>query len=158
MAEPMPLTLKANGLEFHAFERGSGPIVLCLHGFPDHARSYRHQLGPIADAGYRAIAPTLRGYEPRSQPKDGAYQMSCLAEDVVGWIDDLGEDKVHLVGHDWGAVVGYAAAALAPERFHSLTTIAIPHVGRLSPSVSSPVQVDAGRVDGLSVDRLPGQS
>lgn len=125
------LTLEASGLRFSAFDHGTGPIVLCLHGFPDHARSWREQLGPLADAGYRAVAPTIRGYEPSSQPEDSDYHLVRMAEDVVGWIDDLGAEKVHLVGHDWGAVIGYAAAALAPERFDSLTTVAIPHVGRM---------------------------
>jgi pimeloyl-ACP methyl ester carboxylesterase len=124
-------TLHANGLEFSALVQGEGAIVLCLHGFPDNQRSFRLQLPALAAAGYRAIAPTLRGYEPSSQPADGDYHIVRMAEDVVGWIDDLGADRVHLVGHDWGAVIGYAAAALAPSRLHSLTTIAIPHPGRL---------------------------
>jgi pimeloyl-ACP methyl ester carboxylesterase len=83
------------------------------------------------DAGFRAVAPTLRGYEPSCQPEDGDYHIVRMAEDVVGWIDDLDQERVHLVGHDWGAVIGYAAAALAPGRFRSLTTLAIPHPGRL---------------------------
>lgn len=131
MADEKTLTLETGGLRFSAYEQGTGPIALCLHGFPDHARSFREQLEPLARAGYRAVAPTLRGYEPSSQPADGDYNMVRLAEDVIGWIDALGEDKVHLIGHDWGAVVAYTSAALAPERFHSLTTIAIPHPGRL---------------------------
>lgn len=131
MKNEQTLTLENNGLTFHAFDEGSGPVALCLHGFPDCARSFRHQLDVLAQAGYRAIAPTLRGYEPSSQPDDGDYNMVRMAEDVVAWIDELGVDRVHLIGHDWGAVIGYAAAALAPERFHSLTTVAIPHVGRL---------------------------
>ncbi len=131
MTDEKSLSLTVGDLRFGAYEAGTGPVALCLHGFPDHARSYREQLEPLARAGYRAIAPTMRGYEPSSQPADADYNMVRLAEDVVGWIDNLGEDKVHLVGHDWGAVVAYTAAAMAPERFHSLTTIAIPHPGRL---------------------------
>jgi pimeloyl-ACP methyl ester carboxylesterase len=122
-----PITLQANGLRFSALSQGEGPVVLCLHGFPDHARSFRHQLPALADAGYRAIAPTMRGYEPSSQPADGDYHIVRMAEDVVGWLDDLGCERAHLVGHDWGAVIAYAAAALAPERLHSLTTLAIAH-------------------------------
>ncbi len=125
------LTLHANGLTFSALGQGSGPVVLCLHGFPDHARSFRFQLPALAGAGFRAIAPTLRGYEPSSQPRDGDYHVVRMAEDVVGWLDDLGEKRVHLVGHDWGAVIAYAVCALAPERFRSLTTLAIPYPGRL---------------------------
>jgi pimeloyl-ACP methyl ester carboxylesterase len=131
MAEVDRITLHANGLRFSALAAGKGPPVLCLHGFPDHARSFRLQQPALAAAGFRTIAPTLRGYEPSSQPEDADYHIVRMAEDVVGWIDDLGCERVHLVGHDWGAVIGYAAAALAPERLHSLTTLAIPHPGRL---------------------------
>jgi pimeloyl-ACP methyl ester carboxylesterase len=134
--------LRRNGLSFSALAQGSGPTVLCLHGFPDCMRSFRHQLPALAGAGFRAIAPTLRGYEPSSQPRDRDYHMVRMAEDVVAWIDDLGLERVHLVGHDWGAVIGYAVAALAPERFDSLTTLAVPHPGRM-------------QSDGLR--QLPGQ-
>jgi len=124
-------TLRANGLSFSALSEGTGPVVLCLHGFPDNHRSFRGQLPALAAGGFRGVAPTLRGYEPAAQPEDGDYHIVRMAEDVVGWIDDLGQERVHLVGHDWGAVIGYAAAALAPERLDSLTTLAIPHPGRL---------------------------
>ena len=125
------ITLRANGLSFSALAQGDGPTVLCLHGFPDHMRSYRFQLPALAGAGYRAIAPLLRGYEPSSQPADGDYHIVRMAEDVVAQVDTLGSEPIHLVGHDWGAVIGYAAAALAPDRFRSLTTLAIPHPGRM---------------------------
>jgi pimeloyl-ACP methyl ester carboxylesterase len=130
-------TLRAGGLEFSALCQGreDGDVVLCLHGFPDNQRSFRFQLPALAEAGFRAVAPTLRGYEPSSQPSDGDYHMVRMAEDVVGWIDDLGAERVHLVGHDWGAVIGYAAASLAPDRLHSLTTLAIPHPGRLQEGI-----------------------
>lgn len=132
MSDFEEMTLHANGLDFSALAAGLGPgVTLCLHGFPDCARSFRHQLPALAAAGYRAIAPTLRGYEPSSQPPDGDYHIVRMAEDVVGWIDDLGIERVELVGHDWGAVIAYAVAALAPERLSSLTTLAIPHPGRL---------------------------
>lgn len=129
MSQFEPITLHANGLRFSALTAGRGPVVICLHGFPDCMRSYRHQLPAFAAAGYRAIAPMMRGYEPSSQPASGDYHIVRMAEDVIGWLGDLGEERVHLIGHDWGAIVGYVAAAMAPERFHSLTTIAIPHLG-----------------------------
>ena len=130
------LTLSRGSLEFSALGCGleankGGPLVLCLHGFPDNARSFRFQLPALAKAGYRAIAPTLRGYEPSSQPADEDYSFGALARDVVAWIDELGEDKVHLVGHDWGAGITYVAGAIAPGRFHSLATLAVPHSARL---------------------------
>ena len=125
------ITLRANGLSFSALTQGSGPIVLCLHGFPDNMRSFRLQLPALAAAGFRAIAPTLRGYEPSAQPADGDYHIVRMVEDVIGWIDDLGQERVHFVGHDWGAVIGYAVATHAPGRLYSLTTMALPHPGRL---------------------------
>jgi pimeloyl-ACP methyl ester carboxylesterase len=111
--------------------RPSDPVVLCLHGFPDNPHTFCHQLPALAEAGFRAIAPTMRGYEPSSQPVDGDYTIATMARDVIAWIDGLGAEKVHLVGHDWGAVITYVAGALAPERFHSLTTIAVPHGPRM---------------------------
>ena len=134
------ITLSHEGLVFSATACGSaenpaGPLVLCLHGFPDDARSFRFQLGALADAGYRAVAPTLRGYEPSSQPPDDDYSLVALASDVIAWIDELGEERVHLVGHDWGAVITYLAGATAPERFHSLTAMAVPPVGRLAEGI-----------------------
>lgn len=131
MSEFSQTTLKANGLSFNALEQGEGELVLCLHGFPDHNRSWRLQLPALAEAGYHAVAPMLRGYEPSSQPRDGDYHVVRMAEDVVGWLDHLGVEKCHLVGHDWGAIIGYASAALAPNRFHSLSTIAVPHLRRM---------------------------
>lgn len=87
------------------------------------------------------MAMTMRGYEPSSQPEDGDYHTIRMAEDVLGWIDALGARRVHLVGHDWGANIAYATAALAPERFASLTTLAVPHPVRFAEAYAlDPVQ------------------
>jgi pimeloyl-ACP methyl ester carboxylesterase len=126
------LMLKRDELRFTACAVGHGPVALCLHGFPDNARSFRHQFPALVNAGYRAIAPTLRGYEQSSQPVSGDYGVGQLAQDVIAWLDDLGVEQAHLIGHDWGAVVAYIAGAMAPERFWSLTTIAIPHPARFA--------------------------
>jgi pimeloyl-ACP methyl ester carboxylesterase len=133
MRAPQKIMLSHGDLRFGALacgldEHPDGPVVICLHGFPDDARSFRFQLPALAAEGYRVIAPMLRGYEPSSQPRDGDYSLSALADDVVAWI---GEQRVHLVGHDWGAAITYLAGATAPERFDSLTTIAVPHAARL---------------------------
>ena len=119
--------LKANGLAFTTYEMGEGPLVLCLHGFPDTPDTWRHLLPTLAQEGFRAVAVTSRGYEPSSQPEDGDYSLAALAGDVAGWIDALGEDKAHLVGHDWGSSILHLAAAAAPERTLSLTALAVPH-------------------------------
>ena len=120
-----------NGDLIHsAVATGSGPTVLFLHGFPDTYRSFDRQLEAVAAAGYRAVSVAMRGYEPSSQSAKGDYAQPTLARDVASFVDALGEDRVHLVGHDWGAAVAYTAAAFAPERFASLTTMAVPHAGR----------------------------
>lgn len=107
-----------------------GPLVLCLHGFPDIPESFDRLLPALAAAGYRAVAPTMRGYAPSCQPADGDYTIGAVARDVVGFVDALGADRAHVFGHDWGALSTYAAAALAPERFASLATLAVPPVHR----------------------------
>jgi pimeloyl-ACP methyl ester carboxylesterase len=124
------ITLHHGPLTFTGLTRGQGPLVLLLHGFPDNARTWRHQLPALAEAGYRAVAMTLRGYEPGSQPANGDYTRETIASDVTSFLDELEVDTAHLVGHDWGAVITYTACAQAPERFKSLTTLALPHVGR----------------------------
>lgn len=124
------IRLHHENLSFSGVSEGEGPLVLCLHGFPDCKDSYRHQLPFLAAHGYRAVSVSLRGYEPSSQPIDGDYSLESISGDVVAFIDQLGEEKAHLVGHDWGAAITYTVGAAAPERFHSLTTMAVPHSGR----------------------------
>lgn len=126
------LTLTHAGLAFTARAAGEGPVVLLLHGFPDTPASFDNQIGALAAAGYRAVAVTMRGYEPASQPDDGDYHAVRMAEDVVASAASLSDGRVHLVGHDWGANIAYAAASLAPERFASLTTMAVPHPVRFA--------------------------
>ena len=118
-------------LRFTALAQGNGPVVLCLHGFPDHARSFRHQLPALAEAGYRAIAPTLRGYEPSSQPSGRRYFLVDLVDDLRAWIDQLGQERVSVIGHDWGALVAQAASALIPDRLRCVATLAVPHLRRM---------------------------
>ena len=81
--------VEANGLTFHYLEAGEGPIVLALHGFPDHARSYRHQLTALAEAGYRVIAPYTRGYAPTEIPEGGYFGVPALTEDAVALAEAL---------------------------------------------------------------------
>jgi len=126
------LTFERGVLTFSAQAMGDGPIVLCLHGFPDNAGSFRHQLPVLAEAGYRTISLTLRGYELTSIPADGDYTIETVATDILAIIDSLDAGRVHLMGHDWGAAVAYVAAAAAPERFQSLTVMAVPHAGRFA--------------------------
>jgi pimeloyl-ACP methyl ester carboxylesterase len=124
--------LHRGSLRLTARAAGDGELVLLLHGFPDTPCTWHAQLPALAAAGYRAVAPWLRGYEPASQAAGGDYTLHTLASDVVAWLDVLGAPRAHLIGHDWGASIAYAAAALAPERFHSLTTLAVPHPRRFA--------------------------
>jgi len=108
-----------------------GPAVLLLHGFPDHPGSFERLMQRLSEAGFRALAPTARGYVPSTLSPDGDYRMEALAADVVGCLDALGVERAHLLGHDWGAVVAHTAGAMHPSRFVSLTTLAVPHLARL---------------------------
>lgn len=118
--------VKANGLNFTYIEEGEGPLLLCLHGFPDHALSFRPQLQAFSRLGYRVVAPYMRGYAPSDVPADGSYHSAALGQDVVGLIDALGGGHASVIGHDWGAVAAYSAAVLAPEKIEKLVTLAIP--------------------------------
>lgn len=128
----MPRFIEANGLIFGMLEVGpaDGPLVLCVHGFPDSAYSFVPQLQALAQAGYRAVAPFMRGYLPSSIPADSDYRVTTLARDLVALIDELGAKQAVIVGHDWGAVAAYAAAALRPDRVRALVCAAIPHPRR----------------------------
>jgi pimeloyl-ACP methyl ester carboxylesterase len=120
-------TVQTRGMTFAFLEEGEGPLVLCLHGFPDHARSFRHQLPALAAAGYRAVAPAMRGYAPTGPAPDGRYQTAALAEDAVALIAALGYDDAVLLGHDWGALAAYGAALAAPARVRKLVAAAVPY-------------------------------
>ena len=120
-------TVRANDLEFGLLEAGSGPLALCLHGFPDTAHTWRHLLPALAGAGFHAVAPFMRGYAPTAVPADGAYQLGALIADAVALHEVLGGggDAV-LIGHDWGAETAYGAAAHAPDRWRRLVTLGVP--------------------------------
>ncbi len=127
----------ANGVGFALLEQGIGPLALCLHGFPDSARTWRHLLPALAAAGFHAVAPFMRGYAPTSIPSDGDYRLAALAADAVALHETLGGDAdAVLIGHDWGAEAAYEAAVLAPDRWRRLLTLAIPPL-KLDPRLFS---------------------
>ncbi|WP_290576228.1 alpha/beta fold hydrolase [Ketobacter sp.] len=109
---------------------GSGPLVICLHGFPDTVNSFHLMVPALVEAGYRVLVPVMPGYEHSSSDPFNRYFVTDLAEDVVAWVDRMGEDAAHLVGHDWGAVTAWLASAMFPHRFFSMTSIAIPPLKR----------------------------
>ncbi|MBI4954116.1 MAG: alpha/beta hydrolase [Myxococcales bacterium] len=109
---------------------GAGPVVLCVHGFPDCAASFAAVTPALVGAGYRVVCPATRGYAPSGPAPSGRYDVRALGEDLVALARHFSpEAPVRLVGHDWGALAGYAATALAPERFSHLATLAVPHLG-----------------------------
>lgn len=132
----------ANGLEFAYLEQGSGPLVLMLHGFPDTAHTWSHQMAALAAAGYRVVAPFLRGYHPTAIPADGWYDKATLASDVAALIDALGGgEPAHLVGQDWGAIVGYAVLAAFPQHVRRAVLMAVPHPAEVARSMLLPKHV-----------------
>ncbi len=119
--------VRANDVDFSFLEAGEGPLALCLHGFPDSAWTWRHLLPALADAGYRAVAPFMRGYAPTSVPADGRYQTAVLGVDACALHEALGGDgDAVIIGHDWGAMATYIAANHEPERWRRVVTMAVP--------------------------------
>jgi pimeloyl-ACP methyl ester carboxylesterase len=128
---PEPRIVDANGIRLAVHEQGSGPPVILLHGFPELAYSWRHQLPVLAAAGYRAIAPDLRGYGASSKPNGVAsYTIQELIGDVTGTMDSLDIEKAVIVGHDWGALLAWQMALLVPERMSGLINLNIPFFPR----------------------------
>jgi pimeloyl-ACP methyl ester carboxylesterase len=120
--------ITANGIDFALRACGdTGPLALCLHGFPDSAHSWDRLLPQLAEAGFRAVAPWTRGYAPTSLAPDGDYSVTALAADANALHEALGggPDAV-LVGHDWGAMTTYAAGASEPDRWRRLVALAVP--------------------------------
>lgn len=131
-------TIAVNGIELAYFEKGDGPLVICLHGFPDTAYGMGAMVDELASAGYRAVAPFLRGYAPSSLAADNDYSLPTVARDIVALIDVLyegeGEAKASLVGHDWGGLTAYHVANLAPEKVAALAVLSIPHMANAKTS------------------------
>lgn len=112
---------------------GDGPLALCLHGFPNTPFTWRHLLPELAAAGYRAVAPWLRGYAPTGMAPDGRYTISALAEDAEALHSVLGGDgRAVVVGHDWGALAAYACVAADPSRWSRIVTMAVPPMSAMA--------------------------
>ena len=125
MSDPQIIGLGRGDLAVWTF--GEGPAVLVLHGFPDHAIGMRSLAEALAADGYRAIVPALPGYAPSAVPADGDLSMAAVARDMTGLLDHLGIDRAHVVGHDWGGIVGYRLGAEHDGRIASLTALAVCH-------------------------------
>ena len=124
---PEPHFIDTNGIRMAVYEQGDGPAVILLHGFPELAFSWRHQLTALAEAGYRAIAPDQRGYGSTTAPLNVAdYCVEALIADVHGLLDGLDLESAVFVGHDWGAILLWHMAILAPDRIEKLIILNIP--------------------------------
>ncbi len=122
--------LVANGLRFHVVDEGQGVPVLLLHGFPDTSYLWRSQIAALVEAGYRAIAPDLRGRGQTDKPaRVEDYALSAIVQDVAALLDALGVPRAHVIGHDWGAAVAWLVGALLPQRVDRLTVISVGHPG-----------------------------
>jgi pimeloyl-ACP methyl ester carboxylesterase len=120
--------IEANGISLYVEERGDGVPVLLLHGWPDTARLWRHQVPVLAASGYRVITPDLRGFGRSEQPAEvRSYGLRNVVGDVRALLDQLGVETAHVVGHDWGAAVAWLTAILHPDRVRTLTVISVPH-------------------------------
>jgi pimeloyl-ACP methyl ester carboxylesterase len=133
------------GVRLHYVEAGEGPLVVLLHGFPEFWYSWRHQIGPLAQAGYHVVAPDMRGYDLSDKPQGWrAYDAGLLAGDIAGLIRSFGtpegtpqdggqtgKQDAYVVGHDWGAAVAYAVAMLHPDVVRRLAILNVPHTARM---------------------------
>lgn len=123
--------VEVNGLTLHITEEGEGPLVLLCHGFPETAYAWRHQLSALAEAGFRAVAPDLRGYGNSDSPADAAdFTALDVVGDLVALVDAEGEREAVIVGGDWGATIAWQAAQVRPDRFRAVAALGVPMMGR----------------------------
>ncbi len=139
MSEITHRTIETNGISMQIAEVGEGPLVLLLHGFPELWYSWRHQLPALADAGYHAVAPDVRGYGRTDAPEAiESYTMLNHTADAVGVLDALGEKTAVVFGHDWGAPMAWSCALLSPDRFPAVAALSVPFMPR---SPMPPIQL-----------------
>jgi len=123
--------IETNGIRMHIAECGAGPLVVLCHGFPESWYSWRHQLQALAEAGFHAVAPDMRGYGQTDRPDAiDQYTLLHLTGDMIGLLDALGAEKAVIAGHDWGAPVAWHCALLRPDRFHAVIGLSVPFRSR----------------------------
>jgi pimeloyl-ACP methyl ester carboxylesterase len=128
-----------NGIELSVVDEGNGPLVVLCHGFPELAFSWRHQVPALVAAGYRVLAPDMRGFGASSAPPEvDAYDVATLCGDMCGLLDAVGEKSAIFVGHDWGANVTWQLAVLHPERVRAVAGLSVPFVPR-APAAPIPI-------------------
>ena len=132
-------TWSVNGIDLAVTAAGSGPLVVLAHGFPDLALTWRLQVPALVAAGYRVVAPDMRGYGASSRPDQvGAYRSDVLGNDLVALLDHEGVERAHVVGHDWGAATVWPLGLTHPDRLLSLTGLSVPYA---PPSPAPPTEI-----------------
>ncbi|WOL06665.1 bifunctional epoxide hydrolase 2 [Canna indica] len=117
-------TVAVNGINMHVAEKGEGPAVLLLHGFPELWYTWRHQMHGLAASGYRVVAPDLRGFGDTDAPTDtAAYSMLHIVGDLIALLNTLGQDQVFVVGHDWGSMVAWNLSMLRPDKVKAMVSL-----------------------------------
>ena len=130
------------GLRLHYVEAGRGPLVLLLHGFPEFWYAWRYQIPALASAGFRVLAPDLRGYNESAKPQGiEAYRLACLASDVAGLTAYAGVGRAHVVGHDWGGIVAWWLAMHQPNVVDRLAILNAPHPAAFLRELRTPGQL-----------------
>ena len=128
---PTERTVETDGASIHLIDAGEGPVVVLSHGFPELGYSWRHQVPALAEAGYRVLVPDQRGYGRSSRPEATEdYDITHLTGDLLALLDDVGAERATFVGHDWGAMVVWSLALLAPERVDGVVGMSVPFVPR----------------------------
>jgi pimeloyl-ACP methyl ester carboxylesterase len=123
--------VETNGIRVRIATSGEGPLVVLVHGFPESWYSWRHQIPSLAAAGFRVVAPDVRGYGGSDKPQAiEAYAIAQMCADVAGLIEALGETQAILVGHDWGAPIVWNTALIHPEKVRAVVGLSVPHTGR----------------------------
>jgi pimeloyl-ACP methyl ester carboxylesterase len=138
--------VETNGIRMHIAECGTGPLVVMCHGFPESWYSWRHQLPALAEAGFHAVAPDMRGYGQTDRPEPiDQYSLFHLAGDMVGLLDALGAENAAIAGHDWGGPVAWHCALSRPDRFRGVIGLSVPYRprGPVRPSTVMPQNENA---------------
>jgi pimeloyl-ACP methyl ester carboxylesterase len=134
--------VELDAIKLHYVTAGEGPLVVLVHGFPDFWYSWRKQILPLAAAGYRIVAPDMRGYNLSDKPAYIAdYGTRVVAKDIADLIDALGEPRAHVIGHDWGAGLAWAFAMEHPDKLERLAVLNGPHAENMLKAMKDPVQL-----------------
>jgi pimeloyl-ACP methyl ester carboxylesterase len=139
-------TIETNGIRMHVVEQGTGPLVILCHGFPESWYSWRHQIEALSAAGFRVVAPDMRGYGQTESPEAiDRFTLLHLVGDIIGLVDALGAETAVVAGHDWGAPVAWHAALMRPDRFRGVIGLSVPYRPRgfVRPSSVMPQTADA---------------